>query len=189
MHLPFFETPRLHISILNMETLKNMFENMSKEEFCKVMGILNEEEFQGELDRLTGGLTAYNRTALRFLVARKSDMRIIAHVAFHNWFISHRRSEIGYNIKLEEDKQKGYMTEAVGAIIHYGFETLLLNRIEAVTAPDNIASRKVLEKHGFKEEGLLKSHYFSNGEFSDSVIYGLLQSEHLLRKQASPSTF
>lgn len=64
------------------------------------------------------------------------------------------QGEIGYELA-PEHWRKGIMTEVVETIVHYGFEELGLHRIEAFVVPNHTASRKLLEKTGFTEEGIL----------------------------------
>ncbi|SEK25191.1 GNAT family N-acetyltransferase [Paenibacillus sp. OK003] len=66
---------------------------------------------------------------------------------------------IGYKLTPEYWHQ-GIMTEVVEKVIEYGFNNLGLNRIEAFVEPENVGSRKVLEKIGFREEGILKGNYY-----------------------------
>ena len=75
------------------------------------------------------------------------------------------------------------MTEAVEAIIKYGFETLNLNRIEALTSDKNTASVKVIEGRGFTKEGRLRKHYFVGEAHEDSIMYSLLQEEYVRMKR------
>ncbi|MEM6324978.1 MAG: GNAT family protein, partial [Pseudomonadota bacterium] len=59
--------------------------------------------------------------------------------------------------------RKGYMKEAIEAVVHHGFTELDLSRIEAACLPENLASRGVLEKSGFKYEGVAQSYLQING--------------------------
>jgi [ribosomal protein S5]-alanine N-acetyltransferase len=68
---------------------------------------------------------------------------------------------------------KGLMTEGVGVIVPFVFETLDLHRIHAAFLPTNAASRRVLEKNGFVEEGFAKSYLQINGRWEDHVLMGL----------------
>ena len=61
-------------------------------------------------------------------------------------------AEIGYGI-LEEYQGQGYATEAVGAAVHWALQQPFVSRVEAETAPDNLASQRVLEKCGFLPSG------------------------------------
>jgi ribosomal-protein-alanine N-acetyltransferase len=69
------------------------------------------------------------------------------------------------------------MTEAVEEILCYGFEELNLNRVEATTDSRNVASVKVLERAGFKQEGLLRERYSYKEGFHDELFFGLLASD------------
>lgn len=68
---------------------------------------------------------------------------------------------------------RGLMTEGVGLIVPFCFETLDLHRIHAAFLPLNTASRRVLEKNGFVEEGFAKSYLQINGRWEDHVLMGL----------------
>ena len=68
---------------------------------------------------------------------------------------------------------QGYMAEALAAAIDFGFTDLGLNRIEAATMPHNDASRRLLMRAGFAEEGLASDYLKIAGEWQDHVLYGL----------------
>jgi ribosomal-protein-alanine N-acetyltransferase len=73
---------------------------------------------------------------------------------------------------------KGYMTEAVGLVIPYCFETLGLHRIHAAFLPDNRASRRVLEKNGVREEGYAEHDLQIDGKWADHVMFGLTRERY-----------
>lgn len=75
---------------------------------------------------------------------------------------------LGY--KMDKDYiNQGYMTEAVEAVVIYGFETLGLHRIEANVMPRNARSLRVLEKCGFEREGISRKYLKINGIWEDHV--------------------
>jgi ribosomal-protein-alanine N-acetyltransferase len=78
------------------------------------------------------------------------------------------------------------MTEALKLIIHYGFATLKLNRIQALVIPGNKPSVRLLLKLGFQEEGLLREYAFFKGRYHDLICYSLLSRERR-REIATPS--
>jgi ribosomal-protein-alanine N-acetyltransferase len=84
------------------------------------------------------------------------------------------RGEIGYMI-MPQYHNKGFVTEAAKAITNYGFNQLNLNSIEAVIAPENTASEKVLLKNNYIKEGHFIEKECYNGVFLDQVIYTLLK--------------
>jgi len=67
----------------------------------------------------------------------------------------------------------GYITAAVRTCVRYGFEDLDLHRIEAACQPDNIASRRVLEKAGFTQEGMARAYLRINGGWRDHILFGI----------------
>lgn len=69
---------------------------------------------------------------------------------------------------------QGYMTAAVRAVVRYAFEHLELHRVEAACQPDNIASRRVLEKAGFTQEGAARGYLKINGAWRDHVLFGIV---------------
>jgi len=73
---------------------------------------------------------------------------------------------------------RGLMTEAVGVVIPFVFDTLGLHRIHAAFIPDNAASRRVLEKNGFKEEGFAENYLQIDGKWADHVLFGLTRERY-----------
>lgn len=71
----------------------------------------------------------------------------------------------------------GYMAEALDLLAVYAFETLKLHRIEAACIPANSRSIRVLEKAGFRREGLLRSYLRINGSWQDHYLYALIEDD------------
>ncbi len=104
----------------------------------------------------------------------KKDGKKIGYVAH---FVSMgKQKEIGYAL-LPEERGKGYGTEAVTIMVDYLFLSKDIMRIQADIRPENIASQKVLEKVGFKKEGILRKCYFSRGKLRDTAIFSILREE------------
>ena len=73
--------------------------------------------------------------------------------------------------------RQGYMAEAIGAVVHHAFGTLDLSRIEAACLPENAASRGLLERSGFKYEGVAQSYLQINGRWRTHVLYACLRND------------
>lgn len=116
--------------------------------------------------------------AYSFLINPADDARaIIGGININN---VHRGAaqyaSLGY--WLGEDRQgQGLMGEALGIICRYAFEDLRLHRLNAATLPENIKSRRLLERAGFAEEGFAKSYIEINGAWRDHVLFGLVRSD------------
>ena len=89
---------------------------------------------------------------------------------------NHQRAEIGFAIR-QERWGHGLGSEAVTAVVAFGFETLNLHRIEADVDPRNERSLRLLERLGFRREGHLRERYYIDGERQDAVMMGLLRTE------------
>ncbi|BAQ16456.1 GNAT family N-acetyltransferase [Methyloceanibacter caenitepidi] len=73
--------------------------------------------------------------------------------------------------------RQGYMTAAVRAVVPFVFDSLELHRLEAACLPTNTASMRLLERVGFKKEGLARRYLRINGDWRDHVLYALLESD------------
>ncbi|MBS1771647.1 MAG: GNAT family N-acetyltransferase [Bacteroidetes bacterium] len=173
------ETERLTLQLLTPAHYEYLFKHCSKEEAMQYVGWENENDYDVDYKKYTnGGFVTWRSTFLFFLLKDKVSGRLLGRCAYHNYQAMHKRSEIGYDIKKEEDKNKGYMKEALKAILKYGFEELKLNRVEAFIGPHNIPSRRLVEGYGFVIEGQLRQHFCYNDVLQDSVVYALLASEY-----------
>jgi [ribosomal protein S5]-alanine N-acetyltransferase len=145
----------------------------------RYFGFLNTEELEAEKAKVKGGLCTYRTSVVFFHLIEKATHEVLGSFAFHNWFKIHSRSEIGYALKKEAYKNRGFMKEAMVPILDYGFNNLKINRMEAYIGPNNIASQKVVLRQGFRQEGILKEHYNKDGEIQDSVLFALLKKDYL----------
>jgi RimJ/RimL family protein N-acetyltransferase len=85
--------------------------------------------------------------------------------------------EIGYRIFVPDNRGQGYLSEALPLFSAYLFATRPIGRLRIQTAHDNVGSRRVAEKSGYRQEGVLRRAYFYRGRWCDGVIYGLLREE------------
>ena len=113
---------------------------------------------------------------LRLGVCLRQDGTLVGTCSLFHLDVACRRAEIGYGIA-SGHWRRGYMAEAVGALIDHAFGPLGLNRLEADVDPRNTASVRSLEALGFTREGLLRERWIVGGEVSDSALYGLLARE------------
>jgi RimJ/RimL family protein N-acetyltransferase len=84
--------------------------------------------------------------------------------------------EVGYWLR-SDLTGRGYMTEAVRAVVRWGFEEAGMERIELRASPDNAGSIRVAEKVGFTREGLLRGSGAGSHGRHDHYMYGLLKEE------------
>lgn len=90
---------------------------------------------------------------------------------------SAQMANLGYWMSAES-AGNGIMTRAVGMLLPFVFNTLRLHRIQAACLPHNIASRCVLEKNGFREEGYAENYLQIDGAWQDHVLYALSRERY-----------
>ena len=91
-------------------------------------------------------------------------------------FQAQSRAELGYWLGADYHN-RGLMTEAIRAVVRYGFDTMGMHRIYAYTSTKNAPSRNLLRKAGFKEEGILRQNDNRGGVWDDSTLMALLKSD------------
>ena len=123
---------------------------------------------------------------LRLGLERNEDQALIGSCILFHFNHQCRRAEVGYEMR-RDAWGRGYMHEALLALLQHAFTALALNRIEADIDPRNTASARSLERLGFSREGLLRERWIVEGEVSDSALYGLLHADWLARLQTSNS--
>lgn len=106
-------------------------------------------------------------------VVFRSEDRMIGTCGFTCFDLVNHSAEIGYVLH-PDYWNRGIATEAVSAVLRYGFETLGLNRIEARYMKDNLASRRVMEKCGMTFEGIQRSAMLIKGKFEDIGLFAKL---------------
>lgn len=116
-------------------------------------------------------------SAYVFFVLRESDDALLGGCTLSNV----RRGvtqccTLGYWIG-EKFARQGYMTAAVRALIPFVFRTLGLHRIEASCLVDNDASKSLLARTGFRQEGLARRYLMINGQWADHLLFALLKDE------------
>jgi ribosomal-protein-alanine N-acetyltransferase len=116
-------------------------------------------------------------TALPLMLIRREDGALLGAITLDN--IRRGPSQagtLGYWIGQPYARQ-GYMREAILSVVHHAFTVLDLSRIEAACLPENAASRGVLEKCGFKYEGVAQSYLQIAGRWRNHVLYANLRND------------
>ncbi|UWQ92354.1 GNAT family protein [Aliisedimentitalea scapharcae] len=118
-----------------------------------------------------------NGSAVPLFLFRRSDEQLIGAITLDNIRRGPAQAgTLGYWIGQRHARQ-GYMREAIEAVLHHAFTKLDLSRAEAACLPENQASRGVLEKSGFKYEGVAQSYLQINGRWRTHVLYAALRSD------------
>ncbi len=116
-------------------------------------------------------------TAYMFLVFRNDDRVLLGSISVNDVRRGVAQScSIGYWVG-EHYSGQGYMTEALSAFLPFIFSRLKIHRIEAACLPHNKASRVLLSKVGFQEEGHVRRYLKIDGKWQDHILFGLLDTD------------
>jgi ribosomal-protein-alanine N-acetyltransferase len=112
-----------------------------------------------------------------FLIFRDGDDQLLGGLSLSNVRRGVTQAAVlGYWLGLPFVRQ-GHMTAAVAVVVAYAFEDLRLHRLEAATMPNNVASIRVLERNGFRREGIAQRLLKINGTWEDHVLHGLVAED------------
>ena len=124
-----------------------------------------------------------------FAIIDRATEKHIGNVTLTSIHQTHRSAHTGLMLGNKDFWGQGYAFEAWSLIIEYAFDRLGLRKIIAGARAKNEASVTILKKLGFKEEGVFRKEFFSEGEFVDSIHMGLFRQEfHKFAKQGAEHT-
>ncbi len=181
-YMPELNTPRLRLRKLTMQDSADIFRYSCDVQVAR--------HVLWDAHRTIGDSRAYLRYMLRryrqhdpasWGIEHRADGRIIGTIGFM-WIQSdNSAAEVGYSLAREYWNQ-GLMTEALKAVIDYGFGRMNLNRIEAQHETANPASGAVMRKCGMQREGTLRERLYNKGRYVDVELYAILRRDYLAMK-------
>jgi len=137
MELFTIKTERLTLRLINPAVFHWAFKELLDAEICSLFQFKEESELLAAKARYAEGIESWWFKFAWFQIFRSNDMKYLGWCGYHTIVVNHQRAEIGYELLAEEERNKGYMGEALKKVIQYGFEDLNLNRIEALTSLEN----------------------------------------------------
>ena len=175
--LPFPElvTQRLFLRRVTKMDIEAIYSLRSNSEVMKYIpktceSLADAEAFFNVLD----GALIDNTGISWAITLREQPEKMIGTLGLFRLIKEHFRAEIGYTL-LPEFWRKGIMSEAILAILDYGFHEMGLHSVEAQIDPENIASERILLSVGFVQEGYFKENFFANGKFDDTAVFSKLK--------------
>ncbi|OJF97016.1 GNAT family N-acetyltransferase [Alkalibacterium sp. 20] len=177
-NFPILETDRLTLREVTPEDATAMYAYLSDKDVVTHMGL---EPYNSPSDVLNEEINWYNSiiekgTGIRWVITKRESSVVIGSCGFLNMSREHHRAEIGFELHKDYWKQ-GIASEAVEAVIQHGYTNLNLERIEGIVDPTNLLCQKLMEKQGFRKEGLLRHYEYNFGKFIDVYMYSLLRED------------
>ncbi|MCU1281156.1 MAG: hypothetical protein JWM53_4702 [bacterium] len=113
---------------------------------------------------------------IEWAITRVGDDTALGKIGHWRWQRPHSRSEVGFILRRDLWGQ-GLASEALSAVVEWGFARLELHSVEAQLDHENRASQRTLERAGFQREGLLRQSYFDGRQYRDTLVYGLVAGD------------
>jgi len=182
--LPVITTPRLVLRWISEDDVDGLHEVFSDPQVVRYWssGPLANREAAAAMQREIAAGNE-NDTMIKWGLALRDSNSLIGTTTLFNFNLDNGRAELGYAMG-RAHWGKGYMHEALQALVSHAFEVMELRRLEADVDPRNAASIRTLERLGFQREGFLRERWHVEGEIQDAFFYGLLRREwqsHLSR--------
>lgn len=175
--LKTLETERLILRKMTMDDAADMFEYASDPEVTRHSTWNTHQTLHDTRQFLQYMIANYEaKQVSSWGIEHKRDGKFIGTGGFIYWRPEHNRSEIGYALSRAYWNQ-GLMSEAVAAMVRFGFEEMGLNRLEARCNVDNIGSERVMQKVGMTYEGTIREQLLVRGHYESVKLYSILRSE------------
>ena len=172
---PVLETSRLRIRLLRSSDTESAFRVLSNERAMKYYGTPPHKDVEYTrkqyVDIMVSRFKA--RDAAVFVVTFKDKDEYIGHVSAISFDRVFKFCEIAYVID-PENWGKGIATEAVGRVVNYLMTDVGIHKIRAGLFAKNLASKRVLEKLNFVQEGYLRDNVIIDDEYVDEYVMALI---------------
>ncbi|MGD7043085.1 GNAT family N-acetyltransferase [Jeotgalibacillus proteolyticus] len=130
------------------------------------------EDVQSSIERWGDKYTS--NTAINAGIFYKGEL--VGMVAFPEIDWKAKKTSFGYWLS-PDFEGKGIVVRCIKELTSYAFRKLDLNRLEISCAEDNLRSRALPEKLGFFKEGILRDHYYLNGNLHNLFVYSIIKSD------------
>jgi [ribosomal protein S5]-alanine N-acetyltransferase len=178
-HFPTLTTNRLHLRQIQPTDAEALFAIRSDQEVREPYGQEPHQSVDDTRAFIQHIQALYEqREAIFWGITLKGEDTVIGSCTFFPFGPDFHYAETGYELHRAYWRQS-IMSEAMSAVLTYGFTGLGLHRIEANVASKNTRSKGLLLKLGFTYEGNLRQRYFFRDHFEDEHCFGLLKDEWL----------
>lgn len=175
---PVLDTPRLRLRPIDLSDASEIQKAAGNREIADTMISIPHPYPAGEAERYCRRQQSEREAecSAAFTIELRPTKRFCGLVEVRRIDREHSLGELSFWLAADAWGQ-GYMSEAVQTVVRYAFENLGLNRLYAYHMLRNPASGRVLEKNGFKQEGLLRQRVRKWGRFEDVLLWAILRQE------------
>jgi ribosomal-protein-alanine N-acetyltransferase len=180
----FFKSfPILNVGTLNLRELR-IFDDADYYEILshdRVAEFISDEDLPSSIYnareeiKFWAKLFNLKRSVFWAIADQKTD-KLMGTIGFNYWNFHNNRAEISYELGFQYWR-KGIMSQVLKKVLDFAFSQMHLQRIEAKTMTNNIASAAVLRKMNFQKEGTLRAYRKVRGNLIDVDLYSLIPED------------
>jgi ribosomal-protein-alanine N-acetyltransferase len=178
---PKLETDRLLLRKFVLQDARNVFAHWLSDERITDNRINAAHKTVSEtIERVAKIVSSYeNNEFCYWAIELKASGELIGEIDLYNFDKDTENCEVSYSIGYNWWNQ-GYGTEALRAVVEFGFRHMNIHKISAAHNTDNPASGKIMGKVGMVQEGIIR-HMIRNSkyQYKDCAVWGILQEDYL----------
>ncbi|MFH1569865.1 MAG: GNAT family protein [Gemmatimonadota bacterium] len=177
-HFPELLTPRLLLRDLTPGDASDLYAVFGDSEVTRYYDLDPFTDVIQARDLVDRFILRYQRRiGIRWAICRReAPSRVLGTCGYNLWVQTSRRGLLGYDLA-RAHWRRGIMTEALSAVLRYGFGTMDLNRVEALVCVGHQASERLLARLGLRPEGILRQYERIGGALADMTMHALLRRE------------
>ncbi len=169
-------TSNLYLRALRRSDIERTTGWLNDPTISDIMGYLPVFTVEDQLkwfDRVAG-----DRSRFIFAICLRETDEHIGNVGLGNIDYIHRHAMLNLFIADPIHRGKGYGTEVLKEALRFAFNRLNLNQVHLRTSSRFQGAQQLYEKVGFRQEGVMRQHYFTDGQWEDKILYSILRSEY-----------
>lgn len=176
-YFPEIHTERLRLRCFSKSDVIDIFAIRSDYEVTKYNSGAAYTDPNQALNLIERSLAGFqNKSSLYWAITIIGSDTVVGQAGFNCWDSDNNSAEVGFDLKRDQWRQ-GIMTEALSAILSFGFNFMGLNRVGAQVSTYNESSKALLEKLKFQHEGKQREQYFEDGKYHDLDLFAVLRRE------------
>lgn len=165
------------LRLMKMADAEAIFAIRSDEETMKYMGVKPLKNMEEAQNWIKTCLREHEQNlAITWVITHPTEVQALGYCTLWQINAKNNFAQLGYALQ-RHHTGKGIMLKVLPIIVDLAFNRLGFHRLEANLDKHNLASEKLIQKLGFQKEALLRENYYFDGEYIDSLIYGLLATD------------
>lgn len=170
------KSEQIYLRILEEEDIEKTTSWINSQEISDIMGYLPVKSIAQQKKWYASLIKDNSRFV--FAICRISDKAHIGNVGIGNIDYINRHCMFNIFIVDKKERSKGIGTEVTKLALDFAFSRLNMNKLFLQTSERFLEANKMYKKLGFKMDGKLRAHYFTNGRYEDKLIYSILRKEY-----------